>query len=231
MDEETSVAFRNFWDKVGDTEHLIRDWTGPLPASPACLEEFDDEWIGLYRAIETALHPLVARRLFHFPPEAPGQCVFEAETAHEALRFFLDSYQALVSVRSVLESDEYVQVKREAQSELQHVQSTSEETNSPVTLSTKAVKDAVEFSDLKPKWDSDRRELAYGKNVCKKYRQKAPRQIPILEKFEEMGWPARIMDSLGDREKTRFAVRELNKNDYIEFELTGDGEGILWKPR
>ena len=90
----------------------------------------------------------------------------------------------------------------------------------------------------KPRWDAERRELYFGGALCKKFRQPAKNQEPILQSFEEEGWPSRIDDPLpGDpeadtRQRLADAVRALNaKNAAILFELDGTSEGILWSPK
>jgi hypothetical protein len=89
---------------------------------------------------------------------------------------------------------------------------------------------------LKPHWDADRRELSYGGTVCKKYRQGAPNQTPILDVFEESDWPSRIDDPLpgghdNPQQRLADAIRGLNTNSAILFERDGTTEGILWKPK
>ncbi len=89
---------------------------------------------------------------------------------------------------------------------------------------------------LKPRWDKARRELSWGEEVCKRFRQPAKNQTLILDAFEEEGWPSRIDDPLpGDseidtRQRLANAVRALNANPCIQFELDGTSQGILWKP-
>lgn len=87
-----------------------------------------------------------------------------------------------------------------------------------------------------PVWDRDRRELSFKGKVVKRFRQPAPNQQPILDAFQEEGWPPRIDDPLpvtrgGDRrQRLADAVRGLNAMDFIRFELDGTTEGVLWKP-
>src|SRR5262245_31999007 len=86
----------------------------------------------------------------------------------------------------------------------------------------------------KPKWDQDRRELWLGNLLCKRYRNRAKNQEPILDFFEQAGWPARIEDPLppslhGDEmQRLRDTVAQLNNgNPHIFFECDGNGS-ILW---
>jgi len=95
----------------------------------------------------------------------------------------------------------------------------------------------AESSELDtPCWDSERRELRFHGRICKRFRQPAPNQTRVLDAFQEAGWPAKIDDPIppqGDldhRQRLADAVRGLNKNHGIRFELDGTGEGILWRP-
>jgi hypothetical protein len=96
----------------------------------------------------------------------------------------------------------------------------------------------IEEIDLKPRWDSERRELWLGERLVKQYRQRAANQVQILSAFEEENWPGRIDNPIRPKVNTdendtarrlSEAVRRLNDNDYIRFERDGTGEGILWQ--
>lgn len=92
---------------------------------------------------------------------------------------------------------------------------------------------------VKPCWDAERRELRWGKRVCKTYRQPAKNQETILTVFQELDWPSRIDDPLPGvgkdadrRQRLADAVKGLSpKNSPLVFELDGTGEGVLWKQR
>ncbi|MBI2808657.1 MAG: hypothetical protein HYX68_27020 [Planctomycetes bacterium] len=98
---------------------------------------------------------------------------------------------------------------------------------------------APEPSAPKPRWDADRAELWFGNRLCKRFRQKAKNQRIILATFQDDDWPSRIDDPLSpdpdpetdNRQRLADAVRRLNKNPCILFELDGTSEGILWAPR
>jgi hypothetical protein len=93
------------------------------------------------------------------------------------------------------------------------------------------------IDSLIPVWSPARRELHYGNRLCKKFRQPAPKQTRILDAFAEEGWPPKIYNPLTPepnrvtRQQLADAVRGLNENPCIQFELDGTGEGILWRPR
>jgi hypothetical protein len=96
--------------------------------------------------------------------------------------------------------------------------------------------DATDTEADKPHWDSDRRELWFRGQLCKRFRQPAPNQVYVLKSFEELAWQAKTDDPLPPsphvdrRERLADTVRALNSNDGIHFELDGTGKGILWAP-
>jgi hypothetical protein len=61
------------------------------------------------------------------------------------------------------------------------------------------------------------------------------RTTRILDAFEECGWPSRIDDPIpprrdsDQRQRLADAVRLLNSNGVIRFELDGNGLGVVWK--
>jgi hypothetical protein len=90
-----------------------------------------------------------------------------------------------------------------------------------------------------PNWDSDRRELAWGGIVVKRFRLPAANQEVILSAFQEDGWPARIDDPLpqdsfhSPPERLREAVRGLNRaqsQPLLRFGTDGTGRGVTWGP-
>jgi hypothetical protein len=226
MDESAAKAFEHFWGRVGSAEQAVFNWTAPrLP--PLVVDDLDDSWFEDYKAISEFLKPQARRRSFIAPPEVPGDAIFQAETAHEALMFILNPPKALFGLPHLLATREYLDIKREAQQEFRRAR--GEELPGAATVE--------EQPAPRPRWDSERRILWYGENICKKYRQQADNQIAIIEEFEKQGWPPRINDPLGTgpanvtRQQTSDAVRALNKNKYIAFQLGGDRKGVLWEPR
>jgi hypothetical protein len=85
-----------------------------------------------------------------------------------------------------------------------------------------------------PHWDPERRQLHFRRQLCKQFKQPAPNQTLILDAFQEAGWPGRIDDPIpprresDHRQRLADAVRGLNLNRHLRFELDGTGEGILW---
>jgi hypothetical protein len=251
MDKKILEAFGDFWDRVGRAEGLIVSHFGPR-LSPAVKEDMDQSWFELYEVIKPALEPFASPKSIISSPEAPGYSIYEATTYHEALMFELNPPEALFGLPHILTAPEYLKIKRNAHEEFRQIMKNSgidatakmvsgEKTSGDATAdssqsSSKAEETSGEFAPLRPRWDGERRELYFGNNLCKEYRVRAPNQISILEAFENDGWPKRIDDPISSgadnatRQRTSDAVRALNINDYIRFELAGDREGILWKP-
>jgi hypothetical protein len=93
-------------------------------------------------------------------------------------------------------------------------------------------------SDIRPKWDRDRRELRLGCELVKVFRLPSPMQESILAAFEEEGWPPRIDDPLPvhpdllPKRRLHDTVKSLNRNQkhsLIRFMGDGTGEGIRWE--
>ncbi len=90
---------------------------------------------------------------------------------------------------------------------------------------------------LKPRWDAHQRQLRYGDQLVKWYRQPAESQETILAAFEEDGWSRRIDDPLPmadgrcPHERLHEAVKGLNRAQIarlLEFRRDGSGEGVEW---
>jgi len=93
-------------------------------------------------------------------------------------------------------------------------------------------------SELRPKWDCDRRELRLGDKIIKVFKLPSPMQEAILMAFEEEGWPPRIEDPLPGhpdllpKRRLHDTIKSLNrnqKNSLIRFMGDGTGEGIRWE--
>jgi len=93
----------------------------------------------------------------------------------------------------------------------------------------------------RPYYNRDLRELWWGNELVKHFKQRAPDQHLILSAFEEQGWPRRIDDPLSPRSHEANPKRRLNGaiyrlnlnqlNRLIRFRGDGTGEGVLWEPR
>jgi hypothetical protein len=236
---EVVARFDDFWSHVSRAEYSIRDWHHPPLQRGEAAYHWDEKFAAAYDAIAPLLEPLAQKRMFVTPPSVPELSPFSAETAHQALMFVLNPAETTFGFPAALESPEYRQIKQEAQAEiLQAQRDVGVVIEKPVIPSASRAEDISEESDsLLPRWDGERRELWYGQGLCKKYRQQAKHQTAILEEFEKEGWRERIIDPLGSgpenatRQRTADAIRALNDNDYLLFELAGDRKGILWKPR
>jgi hypothetical protein len=93
-------------------------------------------------------------------------------------------------------------------------------------------------SDVRPKWDRDRRELRLDGELVKVFKLPSPMQEAILAAFEEEGWPPRIDDPLPmhpemlPKRRLHDTVKSLNRNqkcNLIRFMGDGTGEGIRWE--
>jgi hypothetical protein len=91
----------------------------------------------------------------------------------------------------------------------------------------------------RPVWHSRRRVLSYRGLVVKRFRVWTPNQIPILEAFEEEGWPVMVYSPLSAdteyqaRAMLNDAVKRLNRTHVtpglLRFHGDGTGEGIRWE--
>lgn len=93
----------------------------------------------------------------------------------------------------------------------------------------------VSVPEEKPKWYPDRNELWFQGECVRSVngRTIATNLHPILDVFEEEGWPSRIDDPLPngpDSERLRSTVYTLNRGlQSILFRADGAGEGIRWE--
>jgi hypothetical protein len=93
---------------------------------------------------------------------------------------------------------------------------------------------------MRPRWDGERRQLWYGKQLVKHFRRRAGCQETVLAAFEEEGWPPRIDDPLprvaeiDPRDRLHDAVRRLNRGHLVRrlaFRRDGTGQGVTWSRR
>jgi hypothetical protein len=93
-------------------------------------------------------------------------------------------------------------------------------------------------SDVRPKWDRDRRELRLADELVKVFKLPSPMQEAILMAFEEEQWPPRIDDPLPvhpdmlPKRRLHDTIKSLNRNQkspLIRFMGDGTGEGIRWE--
>ncbi len=92
-------------------------------------------------------------------------------------------------------------------------------------------------TDMKPRWDAERKELCLGNQLVKVFKWPSPNQETILAVFEEEGWPAKIDDPLPvvpdqcPKRRLHDTIKCLNRNQRVElirFRGDGTGEGIIW---
>jgi hypothetical protein len=86
---------------------------------------------------------------------------------------------------------------------------------------------------IKPRWDSNRRELWYSGQLCRQYKRPAPNRELVLKSFEELSWPERIDDPLprGTLADTIKDLQDDLRNTPIIIERDGTGKGICWRKR
>ena len=98
--------------------------------------------------------------------------------------------------------------------------------------------DGAEELDLKPHWDSMRRELSLADAIVKRFRVPARNQETILCVFEEEGWPEHIDDPLPTHghidPQTRLhdTINRLNRcqtHSLLRFHGNGHGTGVRWE--
>ncbi|MFN4259508.1 MAG: hypothetical protein ACK4RK_09415, partial [Gemmataceae bacterium] len=124
-------AFERFWDYVRRAEQAIRENRRiPTPANWGDpLEEQDEEFLQAYGKIKPHLAKFRRKRLFLSPSGLllrSGN--YSAETAHEALVLFLIKPTEYESA-DVLNSQEYLSIKVEAQAELKARQESLEKSS------------------------------------------------------------------------------------------------------
>lgn len=92
----------------------------------------------------------------------------------------------------------------------------------------------------RPFWNFKLRELWVGDRLVIKFGQPARTQEPILQAFQEEGWPEAIFDPLppdpdgkvDSKDRLHAAIGNLNRHQkIIQFFGVGTGESIGWKLR
>jgi hypothetical protein len=124
MSSQTNLfldAFDVFWDYVRQAEEDIETHRGGrLP--PICHgDPWNDDFAYAYDAIQRYLGKFRCRRFFVVPVGLPfrGRPI-QAETAHQALMYFLNPSRELYGDAQALSSPEYLAIKKEALEELAH---------------------------------------------------------------------------------------------------------------
>ncbi len=132
-----------------------------------------------------------------------------------------------VNVNSLISSDRYKAVVSSTV-----IQSANGDTRavSPVTLHL--------LDDIKPIWESRRRELRVGDYLVKQFRVRAKNQELVLAAFQEESWPDFIDDPLPGKagivpkQRLQNVVHRLNCGQslpLLRFCSNGNGNGLGWK--
>jgi hypothetical protein len=89
-----------------------------------------------------------------------------------------------------------------------------------------------------PRWDAERRELWFNRQLVKRFKWPADNQEKVLAAFEEEGWPGRIDDPLSPqpeqdpKRRLHDTIKRLNRdqtNALMHFRGDGTGEGVIWE--
>ena len=96
-------------------------------------------------------------------------------------------------------------------------------------------------SETVPRWDAEMRNLWFGNDLIKRYRQRPGPQETVLEAFQKAGWPEAIADpllhdsmkkALDPRRRLRDTILALNKNhkktSVIYFGTNGHSDLVYW---
>jgi hypothetical protein len=116
------AAFDRFWSFVARAEQDIREneHRGRIPPD-SFGDPWDEEFAAAYEAIQPHLKKFRKARFFKVPAGlAFFTGPFTAETAHQALMFYLNPPKELYGERGVLDLPEYVAIKEQAMRELQN---------------------------------------------------------------------------------------------------------------
>lgn len=142
-------AFDTFWTHVERAERDIHEngHLGRLP--PICHgDPWDDEFAAAYDAVRPYLTKFQKERYYPVPPGLafrPGP--IKAETAHQALMFFLNRPDELHGEKGVLDSTEYKAIKEAAMAELRQRDEVRVAKNRrpPCTMSAKQRSELIEL--------------------------------------------------------------------------------------
>jgi hypothetical protein len=84
----------------------------------------------------------------------------------------------------------------------------------------------------KPKWDRGARTLSYKGVVCRKYKKFAKTQFSILDRFQELDWPASIpLPGIMSRQTVQDLNDSLTPDCPIRFGYSDKTNLISWEPR
>lgn len=129
MKRQQREWFQSYWRHVSGGENYVRTY-GARGWAPDCREaEPFHELIAAFEAIKPLLNRVARPRMFWTPPMARGHAPFMANTAHEAIVFFLSPLENLFGHVGALESPEYRLMKEEAYSEGRAIQAGSRGTH------------------------------------------------------------------------------------------------------
>ena len=114
--------FDEFWRVIDLNESYVRRY-GHAVWHPGLRDRWDEQLERAYEAIRPHLSALRRPSLFTTPAGAKGFNPYEAETAHQALMFFLNPPENMFGQIWVLTSPEYLRIKQETMAELERLRS------------------------------------------------------------------------------------------------------------
>jgi len=153
MKTEERDAFDLFWEHVRLAEQDVRENAHRGHPPPSVYgDPWDKEFEEAYNGIRKYLRKFRKKRIFCPPPGVPMRpAPFTAETAHQALMYFLNKPDELYGSAKALDFPEYLKIKTEAQAELQGRQGTIEQ--SEAKSKSKRDKRSKHEKDLKILFD------------------------------------------------------------------------------
>ncbi len=118
------IDFDEFWNRIKATEDFICENAYRIHTHPQCFgEKWSEDFAESYAQISHALKKLRTPRFFPVPKDLKFcTCPISAETAHQALMFFLNPQEDVCGEADALNSREYKAIKRQAEEELGQLQ-------------------------------------------------------------------------------------------------------------
>lgn len=134
MNDEQLKHFVEFWRIIDLNERHVRQY-GHVGWHPGRRDGWDEQLGRAYEAIRLHLASLRRPFLVATPAEAKGLNPFDAETAHQALMFFLNPPENLFGQIWILTSSEYHRIKQQALAEFERLQTSPREPKKSASLS------------------------------------------------------------------------------------------------
>jgi len=134
LNDEQLKDLDEFWRIIDLNERHVLQY-GHVGWHPGRRDEWDAQLARAYEAIRPHLASLRRPFLVTTPAEAKGLNPFKAETAHQALMFFLNPPENLFGQIWILTSPEYHRIKQQALAELERLRTSPREPKKSARLS------------------------------------------------------------------------------------------------